>query len=69
MRAIHGGKSKNDKIDSQKIAALLRGGWIPMAYVYPQQMRATWDLMRRLNHLMRKRAELFAHTQNTVSQN
>jgi transposase len=26
MQAIHGGKAKNDKIDSQKIAALLRGG-------------------------------------------
>jgi hypothetical protein len=25
MKAIHGGKAKNDKIDSQKIAALLRG--------------------------------------------
>lgn len=68
MRAIHGGKSKNDKIDSQKIAALLRGGLIPMAYVYPQRMRSTRDLMRRRNHLMRKRAELFAHTQNTASQ-
>lgn len=68
MRAIHGGKSKNDKIDSHKIAALLRGGLIPMAYVYPQHMRATRDLMRRRNHLMRKRAELFAHTQNTASQ-
>ena len=68
MRAIHGGKSKNDKIDSRKIAALLRGGLIPMAYVYPQKMRATRDLMRRRNHLMRKRAELFAHIQNTASQ-
>jgi transposase len=26
MKAIHGGKAKNDKIDSQKIATLLRGG-------------------------------------------
>ncbi len=26
MKAIHGGKAKNDKIDSHKIAALLRGG-------------------------------------------
>ena len=26
MKAIHGGKAKNDKIDSQKIAVLLRGG-------------------------------------------
>ena len=68
MRAIHGGKSKNDKIDSHKIAALLRGGLIPMAYVYPQKMGATRDLMRRRNHLMRKRAELLAHIQNTASQ-
>ena len=68
MRAIHGGKSKNDKIDSKKIAALLRGDLIPMAYVYPKEMRATRDLMRRRNHFMRKRAELFAHTKNTASQ-
>ena len=68
MRAIHGGKSKNDKIDSRKIAALLRGGLIPMAYVYPQKMRATRDLLRRRNHFMRKRAELLAHIQNTASQ-
>ena len=26
MKAIHGGKSKNDRIDAYKIAALLRGG-------------------------------------------
>lgn len=68
MRAIHGGKSKNDKIDSKKIASLLRGGLIPQAYVYPRKMRATRDLMRRRNHFMRKRAELFSHTQNTAFQ-
>lgn len=68
MRAIHGGKAKNDKIDSHKIAALLKGGLIPQSYVYPKQMRATRDLMRRRNHFMRKRAELFAHIQNTGSQ-
>jgi len=68
MKAIHGGKAKNDKIDSHKIAALLRGGMIPMSYVYPEKMRATRDLMRRRNHLMRKRSELYAHIQNTNSQ-
>jgi transposase len=68
MKAIHGGKAKNDKIDSQKIAVLLRGGMMPMAYVYPAKMRATRDLMRRRNHLMRKRSELYAHIQNTNSQ-
>ena len=34
MRAIHGGKAKNDRIDSHKIAVLLRGGSFPLAYVY-----------------------------------
>lgn len=41
MRAIHGGKAKNDKIDAHKIALLLRGGMMPMAYVYPAEMRST----------------------------
>src|SRR5256884_1231943 len=68
MKAIHGGKAKNDKIDAHKIAVLLRGGMIPMAYVYPPEMRATRDLLRRRCHLMRKRAELLAHIQNTNSQ-
>ena len=68
MKAIHGGKAKNDKIDSQKIAVLLRGGMLPQAYVYPAAMRATRDLLRRRMHRMRKRAELLAHVQNTNSQ-
>ncbi|MBM3226194.1 MAG: IS110 family transposase [Candidatus Tectomicrobia bacterium] len=68
MKAIHGGKAKNDKIDSEKIATLLRGGMLPQAYVYPAEMRATRDLLRRRTHLMRKRAELLAHVQNTNSQ-
>lgn len=68
MKAIHGGKAKNDKIDSQKIAVLLRGGMLPQAYVYPAQMRATRDLLRRRMHLAHKRAELLAHVQNTNSQ-
>jgi transposase len=65
MKAIHGGKAKNDKIDAHKIAVLLRGGMIPTAYVYPQEMRSTRDLLRRRMHLTRKRAELLAHIQNT----
>ena len=32
-KAIHGGKAKDDKIDAQKIAVLLRGGMLPQAYV------------------------------------
>src|SRR5215467_6620689 len=68
MKAIHGGKAKNDKIDAQKIAILLRGGMLPQAYVYPAEMRATRDLLRRRIHFMRKRAELLTHIQQTNSQ-
>lgn len=68
MKAIHGGKTKNDKIDSQKIALLLRGGMMPMAYAYPHALRATRDLLRRRMQLMRVRSEAIAHIQNTVSQ-
>jgi transposase len=68
MKAIHGGKAKNDKIDAHKIAVLLRGGMLPQAYVYPADMRATRDLLRRRMSLTRKRAELLAHIQNTNSQ-
>jgi transposase len=44
MKAIHGGQAKNDQIDAQKIAVLLRGGTLPQAYLYPAEMRATRDL-------------------------
>jgi transposase len=68
MNAIHGGKATHDKSDAHKIAALLRGGMLPQASVYPAQMRATRDLLRRRIHLMRQRAELLAHVQHTNSQ-
>ena len=68
MKAIHGGKAKNDKIDSHKIAVLLRGGMLPQAYVYPSAMRSTRDLLRRRLHLVRKRGALLAHIQNTRAQ-
>jgi transposase len=68
MKAIHGGKAKNDKVDAFKIASLLRGGNLPQAYVYPPEMRATRDLLRRRLHFVRRRANLLAHIQNTHHQ-
>jgi transposase len=68
MKAIHGGKAKNDKLDAHQIAVLLRGGMLPQAYVYPAAMRATRDLLRRRMALVRKRAEPVTHVQQTNSQ-
>src|SRR5437660_829122 len=63
MKAIHGGKAKNDKIDAGKIARLLKGGNFPLAYVYPKGMRETRDLLRRRNYFVRQRAALMTHLQ------
>ena len=68
MKAIHGGKVKNDKIDSKKIASLLRAKMLPMAYVYPQEQRSTRDLLRRRMYFMHHQSELLAHIQNTNTQ-
>jgi transposase len=68
MRMIHGTKSKTDKIDSLKIAQLLRSGHFPLAYVYPRAMRATRDLLRRRLYFVRQRAELLAHLKMSESQ-
>ena len=68
MKAIHGGKAKNDRIDSYKIAKLIRGGNFPLAYVYPREMRATRDLLRRRTRIVQHGANLKAHVANTTSQ-
>lgn len=68
MKAIHGGKTKNDKIDSYKIAMLIKGGNFPVAYPYPAKMRATRDLLRRRMYISRRCGELVAHIQNTNTQ-
>lgn len=63
LKAIHGGKTKSDPIDSEKLAMLLRGGNFPTGYVYPTEMRSTRDVMRRRTYLVRRRAEVLAHVQ------
>jgi len=68
MKVIHGGKAKNDRIDSFKIANLIRGGNFPLAYVYPREMRSTRDLLRRRMKIVPHGADLKAHVVNTTSQ-
>ena len=68
MKAIHGGKTKNDKIDSYKIASLLKGGNFPVAYPYPSKWRSTRDLLRRRMYISHHCGELVAHIQNTNTQ-
>ena len=63
MKAIHGGKTKSDSIDSEKLALLLRGGNFPVSYVYPRDMRGTRDLLRRRGTIVRRRSATLVHVQ------
>jgi transposase len=68
MKHIHKAKSKSDRIDAGKLAAMLRGGLFPMAYAYPRAKRQTRDLLRRRSFFVRQRAQLIAHVVNTNTQ-
>jgi hypothetical protein len=65
MKAIPGGKAKHDPIDAHRLAVLLRGGMLPRAYVYPAEVRAARDVLRRRVSLPRQRAALLTHVQQT----
>jgi transposase len=60
LKAIHGGKNKNDRIDSEKIAHLLRSNLIPPAYVYPAAKRSLRALLRQRLYFVWRRSELLA---------
>ncbi len=64
LKAIHGGKNKNDRIDSEKIAHLLRANLIPPAYVYPAAKRPLRALLRQRLFYVWRRSELLARIQS-----
>jgi len=68
MKAIHGAKAKNDRIDSKKIALLASSGMFPLAYVYPSEKRALRDLLRRRLNFVSHRGKLCAHVQTLNTQ-
>jgi len=60
VKAIHGGKNKNDRIDSEKLTHLLRSNLIPPAYVYPADKRPLRALLRQRIFFVWRRSELLA---------
>jgi transposase len=60
VKAIHGGKNKNDRIDSEKLTHLLRSNLIPPAYVYPAEQRPLRALLRQRLFFVWRRVELTA---------
>jgi len=64
LKAIHGGKNKNDRIDSEKLAHLLRTNLIPPAYVYPAAQRPLRALLRQRLHFVWERSRLLTRIQS-----
>jgi transposase len=64
LKAIHGGKNKNDRIDSEKIAHLLRSNLIPQSYVYPADKRPLRALLRQRLFFVWQRSDLLARIQS-----
>jgi len=64
LKAIHGGKNKNDRIDSEKLAHLLRSNLIPPAYVYPAGQRPLRALLRQRLCYVWRRTELLNRVQS-----
>jgi transposase len=64
LKAIHGGKNKNDRLDSEKIAHLLRSNLIPPSYVYPARMRPLRALLRQRTFFVWRRSDLLARLQS-----
>jgi transposase len=60
LRAISGGKNKNDRIDSEKLTHLLRSNLIPPTYVYPSEKRPLRALLRQRIFYVWHRSELLA---------
>ena len=61
LKHIHGGKNKNDKLDSEKLAHLLRANLIPPSYVYPSGRRPMRALLRQRMSYVWERATLLGH--------
>ena len=61
LKHIHGGKNKNDRIDSEKLAHLLRANLIPPAYAYPAEYRPMRALLRQRMKYVWARASLIGH--------
>ena len=65
LKSIHGGKNKNDRIDSEKLAHLLRSNLIPPAYVYPAEKRPVRALLRQRASYVWQRVELLQRITTT----
>lgn len=64
LKLIHGGKNKNDRLDSKKLADLLRTNLIPPSYIYPGDKLPVRALLRQRFRYVCSRAEILQRVEN-----
>ncbi len=65
IKAVSQVKTKNDRVDSLRLAGLLRSNMLPVGYACPREIRPIRDLQRKRMKLVQKRTSL--KTSLTVS--
>ena len=69
MKKYSGLKHADDNHDAFWLAELLLLGILPEGYIFPKELRALRDLLRKRLHLVRVRTSLILSLQNIVTRN
>ncbi len=69
MRLVHGSEHKRDRLDTDRIAQLLRGCYLPEAYVATFELRRIRDLLRFRSFLKQQRTTVSSRSTITLLQN
>lgn len=69
IKQYDGLKHVGDAGDARHLAHLLRLGILPTGYIYPREMRAVRDLLRKRSQLVRNRTTQILSMQNLLARN
>lgn len=69
IKQYEGLKYSDDKSDARHLAHLMRLGILPTGYIYPQELRAVRDLLRKRLQLVRQRTTHILSIQNQLTRN
>ncbi len=67
IQQYNGIKHTNDETDARYLAHLLRLGILPTGFIYPKEMRAVRDLLRRRLLLVKQKTAQLLSLQSTIS--
>jgi transposase len=69
VKQYDGLKHSGDVSDARHLAHLLRLGILPTGYIYPRELRAVRDLLRKRSQLVRQRSAQILSIENLIARN